>query len=449
MIRKRLIVIVALGTFLSGWLAAGWLTGPTLAQAESDPAYAELQLFTDVLSIVRRSYVEEVPVKDLIYGAIDGMMASLDPHSGFMPPDLYKELKIDTRGEFGGLGIEITLKDEFLTIVTPIEDTPAYRAGLEPGDRIYKIDNQLTKGLEIMEAVKLMRGAPGSEVTLSVMRDSFDRPKDFTLKREVIKIKSVKPKMLDAGFGYVRVAQFQERTGSDLENALENLNKENNGPLKGLILDLRNNPGGLLDQAVEMADLFLAEGKIVYTKGREADADMEFNAKRSGTEPDCPMVVLINGGSASASEIVAGALQDHGRAVILGTQSFGKGSVQTIMPLGDDSGLRLTTALYYTPKGRSIQAKGIVPDIEVQPAEVKEKQAQDSFREKDLLHHFGNGSTKKEMPAEKPEKIEAPDKEQPAKEEDGFGQRSDYQLQRALDLLKGWQIFREIKQPAA
>ena len=449
MISKRLIVIVALGMFLSGWLAAGWLPGPTTAQAQSSPAYAELQLFTDVLSIVRRSYVEDVPVKELIYGAIDGMMASLDPHSGFMPPDLYKELKIDTRGEFGGLGIEITLKDEFLTIVTPIEDTPAFRAGLEAGDRIYKIDNQLTKGMEIMEAVKLMRGAPGSEVTISVMRDSFERPKDFTLKREVIKIKSVKPKLLDAGFGYVRVAQFQERTGSDLEKALETLRKENNGALKGLILDLRNNPGGLLEQAVEMADLFLAEGKIVYTKGREADAEMEFNARRSGTEPDYPMVILINGGSASASEIVAGALQDHGRAVVLGTQSFGKGSVQTIMPLGDDSGLRLTTALYYTPKGTSIQAKGIVPDIEVQPAEVKEKKATEAFREKDLLHHFGNGGTRKELPAEKSEKPEKSDKEPPAKEEDGFGQRGDYQLQRALDLLKGWQIFREIKQPAA
>ena len=447
--RKRLIVMTALVMFLGGWLACGWLAGPTAAQAQQGAAYAELQLFTDVLSIVRRSYVEDVPVKDLIYGAIDGMMASLDPHSGFMPPDIYKELKIDTRGEFGGLGIEITLKDEFLTIVTPIEDTPAFRAGLEAGDRIYKIGNQLTKGMEVMEAVRLMRGAPGSEVTISVMRDSFDRPKEFTLKREIIKIKSVKSKILDEGFGYARVTQFQERTGNDLEKALEALSKENNGPLRGLVLDLRNNPGGLLDQAVEMADLFLADGKIVYTKGREADAEMEFNAKRSGTEPDYPVVVLINGGSASASEIVAGALQDHGRAVILGTRSFGKGSVQTILPLGDDSGLRLTTALYYTPKGTSIQAKGITPDIEVKPAEVKEKQAFEAFREKDLLHHFGNGTTKKELPAEKPAKPEKPGQEPPPAEEDGFGQRSDYQLQRALDLLKGWQIFRAIKPPAA
>ena len=446
---KRLIAMLALGIFLSGWLTAGWLSGPSMAQAESGAAYAELQLFTDVLSIVRRSYVEEVPIKDLIYGAIDGMMASLDPHSGFMPPDLYKELKIDTRGEFGGLGIEITLKDEFLTIVTPIEDTPAFRAGLEAGDRIYKINDQLTKGMEIMEAVRLMRGAPGSEVTISVMRDSFERPKDFTLKREVIKIKSVKSRILDSGFGYVRVTQFQERTSGDTEQALEALRKENGAPLRGLVLDLRNNPGGLLEQAVEMADLFLADGKIVYTKGREADAEMEFNARRSGTEPDYPMVILINGGSASASEIVAGALQDHARAVILGTQSFGKGSVQTIMPLGDDSGLRLTTALYYTPKGTSIQAKGITPDIEVQPAEVKEKKAGDGFREKDLLHHFGNGGTKRELPAEKPEKSGKTDKDPAAPEEDNFGQNGDYQLMRALDLLKGWQIFQGIKQPAA
>jgi carboxyl-terminal processing protease len=232
-----------------------------------------------------------------------------------------------------------------------------------------------------------------------------------------------------------------------MEVALETLRKENGGTLKGVVLDLRNNPGGLLEQAVEVSDLFLSEGKIVYTKGREADSEMDFNAKRSGTEPDYPIVVLINGGSASASEIVAGALQDHGRAVILGTQSFGKGSVQTIMPLGDDSGLRLTTALYYTPKGVSIQAKGIVPDIEVLPSEVKEKKGGDNFREKDLLHHFSNGAGKKGEPAEKQEKPEKSDKEQDAPAEEVLGQRTDYQLMRALDLLKGWQIFQGIKKP--
>lgn len=438
MFRKKLLTVALLLTALSFGMSA-WLQSPRPAQAE-DTGYAELQLFTDVFSIIRRSYVEEVPTKNLIYGAIDGMLASLDPHSGFMPPDVYKELKIDTRGEFGGLGIEITLKDDMLTIVAPIEDTPAFRAGLASGDRILKIGEQFTKGMEIMEAVRLMRGAPGTEVTIAVMREGFERPKSMTLKREVIKIKSIKWKTLENGFGYARVTQFQERTASDLERALESLHKESGGPLKGVILDLRNNPGGLLDQAVEVADLFLKEGLIVYTKGREADAQMEFSAKSSGTEPDYPLVVLINGGSASASEIVAGALQDHGRAVILGTQSFGKGSVQTILPLGDDSGLRLTTARYYTPKGTSIQAKGITPDIEVQPAEIKEASSPDHFSEKDLPNHF-DGET--------PDKTAKPGEKAGGQFQVESEQRRDYQLMRALDLLKGWQIFQGRNRPAA
>jgi carboxyl-terminal processing protease len=438
MLTRKTPVILFVLAVLSGALVAVWLQGPRSAQAET--AYEELQLFTDVLSIVRQSYVEEVPVKDLVYGAIDGMLASLDPHSGFMPPDVYKELKIDTRGEFGGLGIEITLKDDVLTIVSPIEDTPAFRAGLAAGDRILKIGAQFTKGMEIMEAVRLMRGAPGTDVTITVMRDDFERPREFTLKREVIKIKSVKSRTIEDGFGYARITQFQERTAVDLDRALESLRKENGGTLKGVVLDLRSNPGGLLDQAVEVADLFLEEGLIVYTKGREAEAQMEFKAKRSGTEPAYPMVVMIDGGSASASEIVAGALQDHGRAIVLGTQSFGKGSVQTILPLGDDSGLRLTTARYYTPKGTSIQAKGITPDIEVQRAEVKEAAERDHFREKDLRNHFTEEQGGQPVaPAE-----EADDHFRI--EED---QRSDYQLMRALDLLKGWQIFQGMKRPAA
>lgn len=436
--RKLTVVLLVLAVISSG-SAIVWLQSPQPAQAQA--AYAELQLFTDVLSIVRRSYVEEVPIKDLVYGAIDGMLASLDPHSGFMPPDVYKEMKIDTRGEFGGLGIEITLKDDMLTIVTPIEDTPAFRAGLAAGDRILKIGDQFTKGMEIMEAVRLMRGAPGTEVTITVMREGFERPKEFTLKREVIKIKSIKSKTLEDGFGYVRVTQFQERTANDLERALDGLRKENGGTLKGVVLDLRNNPGGLLDQAVDVADVFLEKGLIVYTKGREADAQMEFSAKSSGTEPAYPIVVLINGGSASASEIVAGALQDHGRGVVLGTQSFGKGSVQTILPLGDDSGLRLTTALYYTPKGTSIQAKGITPDIEVQPAEVKEAGDRDHFREKDLRNHFDSEQIDQPTTPVKPEEKNG------GHFQIGQDQRSDYQLMRALDLLKGWQIFQGLQRP--
>ncbi len=290
-----------------------------VAEVNAATDYQELQLFTDVLTIVRRSYVEDVAVKDLIYGAIDGMLSSLDPHSGFMSPEIYKEMKVDTRGEFGGLGIEISLRDGLLTIVAPIEDTPASRAGLEAGDHILKIEDTYTKNMEIMEAVQLMRGAPGTSITITIMRATFEKPQPFTLEREVIKVKSVKSKTLEPGFGYVRLTQFQEHSGEDLDKALVQLREENGGSLQGLILDLRNNPGGLLDQAVEVSDQFLSEGLIVYTKGREEDAQMEFSATRSGTEPDYPLVVLINGGSASASEIVAGALQDHGRAVIMGT----------------------------------------------------------------------------------------------------------------------------------
>jgi carboxyl-terminal processing protease len=402
------------------------------AQADAAADYQELQLFTDVLTIVKRSYVEDVTIKDLVYGAIDGMLASLDPHSGFMSPDIYKEMKIDTRGEFGGLGIEISARDGVLTIVSPIEDTPASRAGLEAGDHILKIEEEYTKDMEIMEAVHLMRGKPGTSVTITIMRPGFEKPQPFTLKREVIKVKSVKSKNLENGFGYVRLAQFQERSGEDLNNALDKLRKDNDGSLRGLVLDLRNNPGGLLDQAVEVSDKFLTEGLIVYTQGREDDAQMEFSAMHSGTEADYPMVVLINGGSASASEIVAGALQDHGRAVIMGTQSFGKGSVQTIIPLSDESGLRLTTAKYYTPNGTSIQARGIVPDIEVVQSEVKTVMDQNHYREKDLKNHFStesNGEGDKQVGESLIDEAS----------------RKDYQLMRALDLLKGWTVFQGLK----
>jgi len=414
---------------LVGMVSSGRSEVPKTGAAN---VYQELQLFTDVLTIVKRSYVEEVSVKDLIYGAIEGMLASLDPHSSFMSPEIYKEMKVDTRGEFGGLGIEISLRDSLLTIVSPIEDTPASRAGLQAGDQILKIEDQYTKDMEIMEAVQLMRGAPGTKITITIMRPSFEKPKAFTLEREVIKVQSVKSRTLEKGFGYVRLVQFQERSSEDLAKALEKLREDNGGTLQGLVLDLRNNPGGLLDQAVDVADQFVSEGLIVYTKGREADAQMEFAAKRSGTEPDYPMVVLINGGSASASEIVAGALQDQGRAVIMGVQSFGKGSVQTIIPLSDDSGLRLTTAKYYTPNGTSIQARGIVPDIEVPQSEIKEMQVIDHFREKDLKNHFdteakGENSTKKEAGVVDEET------------------RKDFQLIRALDLLKGWRVFQGLK----
>jgi len=423
---------------LCGWLATS--RADCAATTKKVDNYQELQLFTDVLSIIRRSYVEEVDMKELVYGAVNGMLASLDPHSSFMPPEVYKELKIDTSGEFGGLGIEITIRDGILTIVSPIEDTPADRVGLQAGDMIIKIEDRFTKDMSIMEAVKMMRGRKGTKIKISVMRESFTKPTEFELVREIIKVKSVKARTLEDNFGYVRIAQFQERTQDDLSKALADLKEQNKGVLDGLVLDLRNNPGGLLDQAVKVSDTFLEQGLIVYTEGREEGSQMRFSAHSSGTEPGYPIVVLINGGSASASEIVAGALQDNERAVILGTQSFGKGSVQTIIPMNDDTGLRLTTARYFTPSGTSIQAKGIAPDILVKPMEIKEVEGFSSFREKDLANHINSPETDAASPAQKPKQL---------KFTLDSKTRQDYQLLRALDLLKGWQILKGLNGKAA
>ena len=399
--------------------------------------YESIELFTDVLSIVKKSYVEEVDTKKLIYGAINGMLSSLDPHSSFMPPDTYKEMKIDTKGAFGGLGIEITVKDGILTVISPIEDTPAFKAGIKAGDQILKIDDKYTKDLTITDAVKRMRGVKGTKVTLTIMREGFEKTKDFVLERDIIQVKSVKFKVLDDGYGYVRLSQFQEKTDDDLEKALKSLQSEK--PLKGLVLDLRNDPGGLLDQAVRVCEHWTEEGKlIVYTEGREKDSKMRFTARKGGKEANYPIVVLINSGSASASEIVAGCLQDHKRAVVMGTQSFGKGSVQTIIPLSDNSGLRLTTARYFTPSGRSIQAKGITPDIlaeKVEIAATTEKKSDGMhIREKDLENHF-EGEAK-----EKADEKQA--KPAPYKTDEAV--KGDSQILRALDLLKGWEILKTI-----
>lgn len=390
--------------------------------------YEKIRVFTEAISLIEDNYVEEVEPDKLIYGAIRGMLSSLDPHSSFMSPDEYREMQVETRGSFGGLGIEITIKDGILTVVSPIEDTPAFKAGIKAGDQIVRIEEKHTKDMTIQEAVKLLRGPKGTKVKIWIMRKGFDKPKPFEITRDIIKIKSVKFKTIEEGYGYVRVAQFQQGTSSDLRKALKKL-EEDTGGLKGLILDLRNNPGGLLDQAVAVSDIFLDSGLIVYTEGRRQGEEMRFSADLDGTEPDYPVVVLVNGGSASASEIVAGALQDHKKAVILGTPTFGKGSVQSIVPLSDGSAIRLTTAKYYTPSGRSIQARGITPDIVVEEAEIKKEEETMQIREKDLERHLtvDTGESGKE------------EEDKNLKRED----ITDLQLLMALDYLKGWHIFKE------
>ncbi len=375
---------------------------------ETGATYDSLRLFTEVLSIVQNQYVDEVPPKELIYNAIKGTLRSLDPHSSFLDPDMYREMQVETTGIFGGLGIEITLKDDFLTVVAPIEGTPAYRAGIQPGDRIAKIEGISTKDMQLVEAVKRMRGKPGTTVTISIVREGWLEPRDFTITREQIHVQSVRTQELEPGIGYIRVRQFQEQTASDLEAALEKVAKNNGNP-QGLILDLRNNPGGLLNTAVEVTEKFLDDSKlVVYTEGRVRNQNMRFTAHPKKAYMGFPLVVLVNHGSASASEIVAGALQDWNRAIIIGTQTFGKGSVQTIIPLSDGSALRLTTAKYFTPKGRSIHGKGIAPDIIVEPPKV--------------------------LAAADPGKQPA----QPPPQED---LKRDVQLQRAVDLLKAMRIL--------
>lgn len=344
------------------------------------PDYKELKLFRQVMEIVRKNYVKDVTDKELIQGAIGGMLQSLDAHSSFLTEEMFKELQVETKGEFGGLGIEITLDGGILTVVSPIEDTPAFKVGIKPGDKIIKINGEPTKNITLHSAVQQMRGPKGTKVNLTIMREGFKKLKDFTITRDIIHVQSVKKEALDSGYAYVKIVSFQETTDTDLMAAIKELGDDEK--IKGLILDLRNNPGGLLDQAVKVTNLFINKGLIVYTDGRVKDQRMDFRASPAGTHYKFKMAVLINEGSASASEIVAGALQDHDRALILGTKSFGKASVQTIIPLDNGSGLRLTTAYYYTPKGRHIQKTGILPDIDLKTeVQKKEKEEEETASE--------------------------------------------------------------------
>jgi carboxyl-terminal processing protease len=437
-----LFIVVVCGTLLlSSWLARQ-------VSAVGRDAYQNIETFANVLTMVQKNYVDDVSTNELIDGAINGKLASLDPHSAYLTPELYKELQVDTRGSFGGLGIEITLRNGVLTVVSPIEDTPASRAGVKSGDQIIKIDQEFTKDMTLLQAVKLMRGPEGTKIGLTIRRENQPDWIELTLRREVIQIKSVKYRVLEPHYGYLRITQFQERTEKDAKAALAALDKETGG-LQGLVLDLRNNPGGLLSQAVKVADLFLDSGLVVYTEGRLDSQAQKFYAHKPNTTTEFPMVVLVNGGSASASEIVAGALQDHKRALVLGNQTFGKGSVQTILPVQDgEAAIRLTTARYYTPNGRSIQATGITPDIIMEPvqqvAAAGTERGPDAIRERNLPRHLEGGNGGQEENEEQPES--SPDASGGVPGED----MADPQLDRALELLKSWNIFKTVvaqKQP--
>ena len=400
----------------------------------------ELRTFTEVFARIKSDYVEPVADKKLLEDSIQGMLAGLDPHSAYLDAESFKDVRVETEGQFGGLGIEVTMENGFVKVVAPIEDTPAAASGLKTGDLIIRLDDKAVKGMTLTDAVRLMRGKPGSDIILTVVREGSSKPLKFTVTRAVIKIQSVKQKLLDPNYGYVRITQFQSGTTKNLQAAIKKLEAENKGVLKGLILDLRNNPGGVLNAAVGVSDAFLNKGLIVYTEGRVADSKLKFSAAPGDLLNGAPMVVLVNGGSASASEIVAGALQDHKRAVVMGTKTFGKGSVQTIVPVSNGAALKITTARYYTPDGRSIQAAGIAPDIVTEDAKVTRNDAGQRLRESDLARHLensngGSGATDVKTEPGKPD--ERAGKPLPPSE--------DYQLQEALNLLKGIAIFKAQK----
>jgi len=425
------------------WTIGAGFYGNTAAK--SDESYEELKIFADVIELIQKEYVDEVPSKELIQKAIQGMVQSLDPHSSLLPPEAFEDLQIDTQGKFTGIGIHITMKDGFVTVISPIEDTPAYKAGIIAQDRIIKVDGKPVKDLR--EAVNMMRGPKGTRVSVTIMREGEKEPIDFDLVRDVIPIVSVKAITLKPGYGYIRLSQFSGNTVDDFEESLKKL-ESGKVPLKGLIIDLRNNGGGLLNQAIQVSDIFLDEGKILSIEGRKKKNTKVYMATPNTVSRKYPIVVLINGGSASASEIVAGALQDQKRALILGTTSFGKGSVQTVETLRDGSGLKLTIARYYTPNGRSIQAKGIEPDIVLKHKRIDPKESQEEglLKEKDLLNHLeaepGPDKNKKsDSQDSKPKKPEMEFRIGPLTVEQ---LRTDNQVMRALEILNSYDIFKSL-----
>ncbi|HMO16678.1 MAG TPA: S41 family peptidase [Oligoflexia bacterium] len=476
--RRTKFLFICFAFFISGFAVSKGVNVAEALQKDILDEYKILKTFSDVLGIVEKNYVEPVEIDSLVEGAIRGMLTTLDPHSAYMNKDHYKSLKEETSGEFGGLGIEITLKDDVITVVAPIEDSPASRVGIQPGDQILKIEDEFTKNLTLEEAVKRMRGPKGSSVRIAVGRKGSRDLIPFTVVRDNIKVKSVRSRSLDKGFGYVRLAQFQEGSSDEFRNALDSLEKEAGGALKGLVIDMRNNPGGLLNQAIRIADLFLKDGVVVYTEGRLESQKQKFFAHNDNIEPDYPLIVLVNEGSASASEIVAGALQDHGRALVLGQQTFGKGSVQTVLPMESGDAVRLTTALYYTKSGRSIQAEGIKPDIEVEQRKLTDDDKNDLERavsrvkEKDLPRAIKNPSSRPDSDGKSPDSTKNPndkknnsEKERTESSDDNSERESqdrepvtirslmemdvssllklDTQLNEAYKLLKMWERFKK------
>ncbi|HIJ78895.1 MAG: S41 family peptidase [Desulfobulbaceae bacterium] len=433
--------------FLTIGLTIGslFLVNYSLSLAKTADTYKNLEAFSNVLNMVQENYVEEVDSQKVIEGAIKGMLTSLDPHSSYMKPDEFKELQEETKGSFTGIGIEITTKDGILTVVSPIEGTPASKKGLRAGDKILKIENESTQDMTLMQAVKKLRGPKGTEVNISIHRKGWTELKDITIIRDIIPINSVKAQLLETGYPHIRITNFQSQTTNDFKKAIKDMGEK--GAIQGLILDLRNNPGGLLDQAVKISDIFIDKGIVVSTKGRIKEQNTVFYAHDGNGKYDFPLVVLVNEGSASASEIVAGALQDHKKALIIGAQTFGKGSVQTIIPMDDGAGLRLTTARYYTPSGRSIQATGITPDIVVaspngnsDKTEDKENDEENKpkyLREKDLKHHIDNGL--KSAPKDKQKELDDAAREEKTRIEELLGH--DNQLNTALMMLKGIKIY--------
>ena len=434
MLNRKNFLILTLGILLGSLIS---LCGIVLAEREETPLpiessegsipYDELRTFSEVFGRIQKDYVEPVSDKKMLEDAIRGMLAGLDPHSTYLDGEEYQELRVGTSGQFGGLGIEVGMENGFVKVIAPIDDTPAHAAGVKAGDLIIRLDDKPVKGMSLSDAVKVMRGEPGSDIMLTIVREGEEQPLNIKITRDIIKIKSVKHKLLEPNYGYLRISSFQSNTGDNVNQAMAELEKENQGQLKGLILDLRNNPGGVLNAAVAVSDAFLTDGLIVYTEGRIKDSELKFSASDSDLMNGSPIVVLINAGSASASEIVAGALQDHKRAIIMGEKSFGKGSVQTILPTSNGGAVKLTTARYYTPLGRSIQAEGITPDITLSKVHIEydERSNFQPLKESDLSNHLENAKASKKANQKTDENMVA----------------RDYPLYEALNLLKGINIM--------